>query len=189
MQILINKIRNSISLSSEAEEYILHLGKEKKVSKGTILIRQGENVNKTFYIIDGSLRSYCIDIKDKEQTLEFDIKDWWISDFMALYNHEPASLTIECITDSVFIELNAQKLNELYIEFPEFERFQRKNLERHIVSLHKRILNQLQLSAIERYKLFVEQYPNIEQYVSNYHIASYLGITQQSLSRIRAKKS
>ena len=189
MQILINKIRNSISLSSEAEDYILHLGKEKKVSKGTILIRQGENVNKSFYIINGSLRSYCIDIKDKEHTLQFAIKDWWISDFMALYNNEPASLTIECITDSVVIEFNAQKFNEIYSQFPELERFQRKNLERHIVSLHKRILNQLRLSALERYNLFVEQYPNIEQHVSNYHIASYLGITQQSLSRIRAKKS
>jgi len=73
------------------------------------------------------------------------------------------------------------------IQFPEFEAFQRKNLERHVVSLHKRILNQLQLTALERYNLFLEQYPNIEQHVPNYHIASYLGITQQSLSRIRAE--
>jgi CRP-like cAMP-binding protein len=108
---------------------------------------------------------------------------------MALYNNEHASLTIECITDSVVVEFNAQKLNEIYSQFPELEWFQRKNLERHIVSLHKRILNQLRLSALERYNLFVEQYPNIEQHVSIYHIASYLGITQQSLSRIRAKKS
>ena len=77
----------------------------------------------------------------------------------------------------------------MLLKFPEFEPFQRGNLERHIVSLQKRILNQLQLSATERYNLFLAQYGNIDQYAANYHIASYLGITQESLSRIRVKKA
>ena len=188
MQNLINKIKTSITLSPEAEQYVYSIAKKKKVLKGDILIRQGQAVNKTFFVIDGSLRSFCVDNEGKEHTLQFAIKDWWISDFIAIYNREPASLTVECITDSVLIEFNAQKLSEIYIPFPEFEAFQRKNLERHVVSLHKRILNQLQLTASERYNLFLEQYPNIEQHVSNYHIASYLGVTQQSLSRIRSKR-
>ena len=187
MQNLINKIKNSISLSSEAEKYIYSIAKEKLFSKGEILIREGQTVNKTFFVTQGSLRSFCVDKEGKEHTLQFAIKDWWISDFMAIYNNELASLTVECISDSAVIEFNAQKLNEIYLQFPEFEAFQRKNLERHVVSLHKRILNQLQLTALERYNLFLEQYPNIEQHVPNYHIASYLGITQQSLSRIRAE--
>ena len=187
MQNLINKIKNSISLSSEAEKYIYSIAKEKLFSKGEILIREGQTVNKTFFVTQGSLRSFCVDKEGKEHTLQFAIKDWWISDFMAIYNNEPASLTVECITDATVIEFNAQKLDEIYLQFPEFEAFQRKNLERHVVSLHKRILNQLQLTALERYNLFLEQYPNIEQHVPNYHIASYLGITQQSLSRIRAE--
>lgn len=187
MQNLINKIKKSIDLSSEAERYIYSIAKEKLVSKGEILIREGQTVNKTFFVIEGSLRSFCIDKEGKEHTLQFAIKDWWISDFMAIFNREPASLTVESITDSIVIEFNAQKLEEAYLHFPEFEPIQRKNLERHIVSLHKRILNQLQLTALERYNLFLEQYSDIERYVSNYHIASYLGITQQSLSRVRAK--
>ena len=189
MQNLINKIKNSISLSAPAEEYIYSISREKKVSKGEVLIRKGQTVNKTFFVTQGSLRSFCVDKEGKEHTLQFAIKDWWISDFMAMYNNEPASLTVECITDATVIEFNAQKLDEIYLQFPEFEAFQRKNLERHVVSLHKRILNQLQLTALERYNLFLEQYPNIEQHVPNYHIASYLGITQQSLSRVRAEKA
>jgi CRP-like cAMP-binding protein len=189
LQNLINKIKNSISLSAPAEEYIYSISREKKVSKGEVLIREGQTVNKTFFVTQGSLRSFCVDKEGKEHTLQFAIKDWWISDFMAIYNNEPASLTVECITDATVIEFNAQKLDEIYLQFPEFEAFQRKNLERHVVSLHKRILNQLQLTALERYNLFLEQYPNIEQHVPNYHIASYLGITQQSLSRVRAEKS
>jgi|TARA_B110001469_G_scaffold76432_1_gene72476 CRP-like cAMP-binding protein len=186
---IINKIKKSISLSSEAEKYIYSIAKEKSVSKGEILIREGQTVNKTFFVTQGSLRSFCIDKEGKEHTLQFAIKDWWISDFMAIYNHEPASLTVESITNSIVIEFNSQKLDKIYLLFPEFEQFQRKNLERHVVSLHKRILNQMQLTALERYTLFLKQYPDIERDIPNYHIASYLGITQQSLSRVRAEIS
>ncbi|MBT6162820.1 MAG: Crp/Fnr family transcriptional regulator [Crocinitomicaceae bacterium] len=186
MQNLISKIKNSIALSSEAEEYIHSIAKERTVSKGHILIQEGQTVNKTFFVMSGSLRSFCIDKEGKEHTLQFAIKDWWISDFIAIYNSEPAALTVESITDSTIVEFNFQKLNEIYDQFPEFELFQRKNLERHVVGLNKRILNQLQLTALERYRLFLEQYPDIEQSIPNYHIASYLGMTQQSLSRVRA---
>tara|TARA_B110000091_G_scaffold90480_1_gene99103 strand:+ start:182 stop:757 length:576 start_codon:yes stop_codon:yes gene_type:complete len=185
---LITKIKSSITLRLEAEEYISSISKERTVSKGDILINQGQIVKKIYFVVDGCLRSYCIDKNGKEHTLQFAIKDWWISDFIAVYNNEFATLNVECIKDSKIIEFNAEKLNKIHILFPEFEAFQRKNLERHVVSLHKRILNQLQLTALERYNLFLEKYPEIEQFTSNYHIASFLGITQQSLSRIRNER-
>jgi len=184
---LINKIKNITPLTAEAEREIYSIAKIKSLTKSELILKQGHKVKKTFFVIDGCLRSFHVQKDGKEHTLQFAIKDWWISDFIAMYNHEPASLTVECITDSTVIEFNAQKLAQIYLQFPEFEPFQRKTLERHVVSLHKRILNQLQLAASERYNLFLKQYPNIEQHVSNYHIASYLGITQQSLSRIRAE--
>jgi CRP-like cAMP-binding protein len=188
VQELITKIKSSITLSSKAEEYLFYISKGRIVPKGEVLIRQGQVVKKTYFVTDGCIRSYCIDKNGKEHTLQFAIKDWWISDFIAIYNNELATLTVECITDSTIIEFNAKELDGIHSLFPEFEAFQRKNLERHVVSLHKRILNQLQLTAKERYDLFLKKYRDIEQYTPNYHIASYLGITQQSLSRIRAEK-
>ena len=189
MEDLINKIKSSTTLSSKAEQYVISIAKEKSVSKGDVLIGQGQAVKNTYFVKEGCIRSYCIDKNGKEHTLQFAIKNWWISDFIAIYTNELSTLTIECITDSNIIEFNAEKLNGIYSIFPEFEAFQRKNLERHVVSLHKRILNQLQLTAAERYELFLHQYPDIEQYTPNYHIASYLGITQQSLSRIRVENA
>lgn len=190
MKELIKKIKSSIHLTSEAEEYLFSISKEKTVSKGEILIRQGQSVKKTIFVTGGCLRSYCIDKNGKEHTLLFAIKNWWISDYIAIHNNESATLTVECLTDSSIIEFDAKKImEEVYTLFPEFEPLQRKNLESHVVSLYKRILNQLQLNASERYNLFIEQYPDIEQFTPNYHIASYLGITQQSLSRIRAEKA
>ena len=188
MEDLINKIKTRLDLTSEAEEFIYLISKEKTLPKGEVLIRQGQIVKKTFYVTSGCLRSYCIDKNGKEHALLFAIKDWWISDFIAIHNNEFATLTVECLTESKVIEFNAKELDGIHALFPEFEPYQRHNLERHIVSLHKRILNQLQLSAVERYDLFLNQYPDIEQHTRNFHIASYLGITQQSLSRIRLEK-
>lgn len=189
MKELIKNIKSSIQLSFEAEEYLFSISKKKTFSKGAVLIRQGQNVNKIYFVTDGCLRSYCIDKNGKEHTLQFAIKNWWISDYIAIHNNESATLTVECLKKSSVIEFNAKKLNGIFKLFPEYEPFQRNLLERHVVSLHRRILNQLQLTASERYDLFLDQYPNIEQYARNYHIASYLGITQESLSRIRVEKA
>ncbi len=189
MKELIKKIKNRIQLSLEAEEYLFSISKEKTFAKGAVLIRQGQDVNKIYFVTDGCLRSYCIDKNGKEHTLQFAIKNWWISDYIAIHNNESASLTVECLKESKVLEFNAKKIDGILTLFPEYEPFQRHLLERHVVSLHKRILNQLQLTASERYDLFLEQYPDIEQYTRNYHIASYLGITQESLSRIRVEKT
>jgi len=186
---LINKIKASIPLSSEAEEYLISISKEKTVPKGSILIRQGQSANKIFFVTGGCLRSYCIDKHGKEHTLHFAIKHNWISDYIAIHGDESATLTIECLTEANIIEFNAKEINGMLALFPELEPFQRGNLERLFVSLQKRILNQLQLSAAERYERFLEEYPNVEQHTRNYHIASYLGITQESLSRIRVEKA
>jgi len=186
---LIKKIKSNIKLSLEAEEYLLSISKKKTVAKGEILIREGNSVNNIYFVTDGCLRSYCTDKNGKEHTLQFAIKNWWMSDYIAIHNKEPATLTIECLKESNVIEFNAKKLNGTLTLFPEYEPFQRHLLERHVVSLQKRILNQLQLTASERYDQFLQQYPDIEQYTRNYHIASYLGITQESLSRVRVEKS
>ena len=186
---LIQKIKAQINLSPEAEEYLHSIAKEKKAPKGSILIKQGQSVGEVYFVNNGCLRSYCTDKTGKEHTLLFAVKDWWISDYIAIHDNEKATLTVECLTPSNIIEFNAQKLEEIHTLFPEFEPMQRKNLMRHVVSLQKRILNQLQLTAAERYDLFLQQYPDIEKHTRNYHIASYLGITQQSLSRIRVEKS
>jgi CRP-like cAMP-binding protein len=185
---LINKVKTTIVLSAEAEGYLRSVAIEKVFPKGTVLIRQGEVVNKVFFVNSGCLRSYCIDKRGKEHTLQFAIKDWWISDYIAIHTNELATLTVECLKEATVIEFDSEKMNEILTLFPEYEPFQRRLLERHVVSLHKRILNQLQLTAAERYDLFLAQYPDIEQFTRNYHIASYMGITQESLSRVRAEK-
>lgn len=188
MEELLTKIKERIDLSPEAEAHLLSISSQKAFRKDAILIREGQEVKTVFFVQKGCLRSYCTDQLGKEHTLQFAISGWWISDYLAIHTQEQANLNVECLQDSIVIQFQAADLDAMLHAFPEFEPFQRRLLERHLVSLQKRILNQLQLTAAERYELFLSQYGDIEQYTRNYHIASYLGITQQSLSRIRFEK-
>ena len=107
---------------------------------------------------------------------------------MAIFSKQKSTLVIECISDSIVIEASINEgIDSICEKYPALEFLHRKSLEHYIVSLQKRILEQLQLPASERYKLLLKKYKHIEDYALNYHIASYLGITQQSLSRIRAE--
>ena len=155
------------------------------VSKGEILIREGQTVNKTFFVTKGSLRSFCIDKEGKEHTLQFAIKDWWITDYISYFTLEKSVLNVQCIQDAVVYKFSREDLEEIYIRYPKIHFFVRKKLERGYASSFRRILDNLSKSAKERYLDFIKKYPNIEKNVKNYHIASFLGITTESLSRVR----
>ena len=188
MDQLIDYIAKRTHFSLSAKDYTRSISKLKSFRKGDILIKDGQNVDKTFFVISGCLRAYVFDNNGKEHTLQFAVKDHWISDYIAIFNNEKSNQVIECVSNSSVIELSLNDgVDNICSLFPEIETLHRKNLERHIISLQKRILNQLKLSSSERYSLFQSQYPEIDKHALNYHIASYLGITQQSLSRIRAE--
>ncbi|MEO1053335.1 MAG: Crp/Fnr family transcriptional regulator [Bacteroidota bacterium] len=159
--------------------------KEIHLKKGDFLLRQGEAVTHTHYVYSGCLRSYFIDESGKDHTLQFAINDWWISDYTALFSKGKAMMTIECIQDAILYRLSRKKMEQLYIDIPAFETFFRKKLEKRIEAFQKRTLDNLALTAKERYLSFIKTYPNIERQVKNYHIASYLGIATESLSRVR----
>ena len=187
MEQIFDYIYKRSDLSDDIKKFIQSISTVKKLKKGDVLIVENQNVNKTYFVMDGCLRSYVFDSKGKEHTLQFALKNDWISDYIAIFNNEKSIQTVECIADSTVIETSlSEEIENIFLKYPKIESIHRKNLERNVVSLQKRILNQLQLISLDRYRFFLEQYPEIEKYAQNYHIASYLGITQQSLSRIRA---
>ena len=181
-------ISERFNLSDEVKKFTESISCIRNLKKGNKLITQNQLVDKTYFVLDGCLRSFVYDINGKEHTLQFALKDHWISDYIAIFSNEKSTQEVECIADSVVLEFSIEDgIESIFLSYPEIESLHRKNLERVIVSLQKRVLNQLQMSSIERYNLFLKQHKDIEKYALNYHIASYLGITQQSLSRIRAE--
>ncbi|WP_430412676.1 Crp/Fnr family transcriptional regulator [Kordia sp.] len=153
--------------------------------KGTIILKSGKFIKHQYFVFDGCLRTFLISKSGKEHTIQFAIKNWWISDYIGYFSESKAVLNIECIQEATLYKISKDDMEEIYAKIPKTESYIRKKLERSFASFQKRILANLSQSAKERYLNFTQEYPNIEQYVKNYHIASYLGITTESLSRIR----
>ena len=189
MNALIRYISKHVTISDEMKVDILAIINERQLGKNDLLISQNQgSVSSTFFIKKGIIRSYFIDKKGKEHTLGFAKKHGWITDYMALYSDNVARLNIECVNESTVFEIKRKDIANLFKKYPLIETFHRKNIEKAIVMLNKRLLDQLHLSASERYFKFLESYTDIHNCIPNCYIASYLGITEQSLSRIRSNK-
>ena len=158
---------------------------ELQFARRDLVIKSGQQVECQYFVIEGCLRTYYLDEHDKEHTVQFAIENWWASDFISYYTGSESIMNVECIEDSRLLCITKDDLNSLFEEVPALEHFFRKQLENAFVAFQKRILANLHKTAEERYDDFIASYPNIEQRVKNYQIASYLGITAESLSRIR----
>ena len=181
----ITQIFTGVELTSENLTFLESILEEIHIPKGFTLLSANEPVSEQYYVLQGCLRTYFIDESGKEHTLQFAIQDWWISDYTAFFTEEKAIMHIESIQDTKVLKLSRKNMEAMFKSIPSLESFFRKKLERAFASFQKRILSNLAQSAKERYLDFIKTYPNIEQSVKNYHIASYLGITTESLSRIR----
>lgn len=181
----IKEIFKGLTFSEDEIKFIESIFHKVVVKKGEILIQPGDKVESQYYILEGCLRAFHTDKQGKEYTIQFGIKDWWMSDFTAFFSGEKAILTVEALEDSIIYKINRQDKEYLYNEIPKIDRFFRIKLERAFAAFQKRILAGISKSAKERYHNFLATYPDIEKHLKNYHIASFLGITTESLSRIR----
>ena len=182
---ILNHLNKVITLTESEQQEFTSILEEKKVSKKNFLIEPGDLVNSEYYVVSGCLEAYYLDESGDKHIIQFAVEDWWISDFEAFFNEVPAKLFVETIEDSTLLAINREALEILYTRIPKFERFFRIKTTSAFVSLRTRILSSLQKSGKERYLEFCEFYPKIEQRVPNYHIANYLGLKPESLSRIR----
>ena len=182
---IVEIIFKDLSFSEEETRIVKSVFIEEHFNKGQLIIKAGDIVDFQFYIQEGCLRSYYIGSNGKEHTVQFGVKDWWISDYTAFFLGTKAIMNIEVIQDAILYKISRANKERLYSRIPKVESFFRKKLERAFASFQKRILSNLSEQASDRYLSFISKYPNIEKCVKNYHIASYLGITTESLSRIR----
>ena len=188
MNELIDYFKNSISISDEIENKLKAIIIEKKLVKGEIVLSDNSIKKEHIFVASGCLRSFYKTEDGKEHTIQFAIKNWWISDYMTLYTDNKSVVSIESLTHSKILIIENEKVEKFYKEHPRFEVFQRKNFEKRIATLQKRILSLLTLSASEKYSQFINDYDAFEKVIPNYQIASFLGITPESLSRTRKER-
>ena len=191
MQTILNEIFKDVSFTEKEEARLLSTLKKRTLAKGEFLLKEKQTVTDLYFINEGCLRTYSVDNTGKEHTLQFAIKGWWISDYIALFGRgsDQAVSNIECIKDATVYSVSKKDFDTLLIEVPLISQIHIRNMEYSYANFQKRKLEGLTLSAKERYLNFIDAYPDIEQNVKNYHIASFLGITTESLSRIRKEIS
>jgi len=185
MHPLLAHITEQITITEAEFAQSLTYFEQVNFKRKALVIKANELVAKQFFVVKGCLRSYLLDDQEREHTVQFAIENWWVSDFTAYFTGAQSILYVECLEDCELLSIHKNILEQLYKEVPNLEKFFRRKLENAFVSFQKRIISNLYKSAEERYREFIANYPNIEQRVRNYQIASYLGITPESLSRIR----
>jgi len=160
----------------------------KKLRKHQFLLQEGEVYRAIAFVNKGCLRWYSVDDRGEEHIVQFAIEDWWISDPYSVLTGEPSEYNIDALEDSELLLLERSSEEKLLKEIPKFERLFRMLLENRFVATQRRINESLSISAEERYLNFLKSYPAIAERVPQSQIASYLGITPQSLSRIRKER-
>ncbi|MCM4157975.1 Crp/Fnr family transcriptional regulator [Gramella sp. AN32] len=157
----------------------------KKIRKDEFLLRKNEYCKHTFFVENGLLRQYSIDEKGKEHTISFAPENWFVTDRESAYFNQPSAYYIQALEDSEVVAIDENFIHQLSEKIPDFAGFNNKLLHNHIRHLQKRINLLLSASAKERYLQFIDMYPDILLRVPQTMVASYLGITPESLSRVR----
>ena len=180
-------VKNYVNASKEDLQLFTSMLSEVKLAKRKYLLQPGTYVKHEYFVIKGCLKAYYVDAKGGTHIVQFAIENWWIGDFDAFYNNIPSKLFIEAIEDSTLLAINYDDLQALFLKAPIYERYFRLLVNGAFISQRNRILSSLVKDTKERYLEFCETYPNIEDRVPDYHIANYLGVSPESLSRTRRK--
>lgn len=158
----------------------------KKLPKKAFLLQEGEVCRFSAFVVSGCLRSYRLDDEGHEHTLKFVIKDWWIVDNESYSNGTPAQFNIQALEDSELMVLSKESFQLLLEQIPQLRPLVDRLQTNSFNASQQRIYKQISASPEERYKTFVNTYPDIFNRVPLHMVASYLGISRETLTRIRS---
>ncbi len=176
-------IEKIIPITDDEFEYVLSHFAVRKFKKHQFIVQEGQVVENDFFILSGCLKSYHTDSNGKQHIIQFGMEDWWITDYQAYYNQTKATVHIDCVEDTELLCLSYANREKLCAELHKIEHFFRKKTNKRNVALQDRILSLLSSNAKERYDKLLKQYPQLFQKVPKQLIASYLGVTRETLSR------
>lgn len=186
-ELIYQNIHRKIPLTDQDKQALSSRLKAKKLRKRQFLLEPGDDCDYLAFVEKGLLRSYLTDTKMIEHVMQFALEDYWIADLYSYLLRQPAQLTIEALEESNVLILPRQQLETLYEEVPAFERFFRLLMQNGYLTAQQRVLAAISDTAEDRYRQLIERSPLLEQRVPQHQIASFLGITPESLSRIKKR--
>jgi len=188
LELLYIHFRKFISLTPEEESVAGGFFRYKKYRKHQYILQEGDVCRHESFILSGCTRTYRLDEKGQEHILQFGMQNWWVGDLRSFLSDQPSQQNIDCLEETELLQISKTGLEELYRGVPKTERYFRILIQNAYLSAMNRISSNLSRTALQRYQEFMLLYPDIEQRIANHQVASFLGITPQSLSRIRNRQ-
>ena len=187
MQTILQNIAKIISLTPEEEQLFLSKTETKHFKAKTLVLSSGEICKEGYFVNSGILRSFNINDNIVEHVLSFACEGWWIGDMYSLLSQKPGNLFIEVLEDAEVVVLSRKNQDALYLEIPKLERFFRILIENSLIANQERLMDNLSLTAEERFEKFCKKYPTLIQKVPQKQIASFIGVTPEFFSKMKAR--
>lgn len=179
-----NHIEKIVSLADDEFGYIRESFQAKSFKKHQIIIHKGSTVPFDYYIVRGLMRSYYSTPDGKDHIIQFAMEDCWITDPQAFSAREGATLSLDCLEDTTVLALSLENKEKLCHDFRKMEYFFLKKATENNITLQKRIQCFVSGSANDRYHNVITQYPGLIQRIPKSMLASYLGVSRETLSRL-----
>lgn len=187
MASILKNIEQHVTLTAQEQELFLSKIETQHYKAKTVLLNAGEICRQSYFVNSGVLRSFNINDNIVEHVLSFATSGWWISDMYSLLSQKPGNLFIQVIEDAEVVILTKENQEILYKEIPQLERFFRILTENSLVAHQQRLMDNLSLTAEERFERFSKKHTNLIYNIPQKQIASYLGVTPEFFSKMKSK--
>lgn len=183
-EILRKQIEKIVALTDEEFQFVMTHFTARSFKKHQYVVQAGNPAPNDHFVVQGLLKSFYIDDLGKTHILQFAMEDWWISDPQAYHNKVTATLNIDCLEDTQLFFISIDNREKLCADLQKMEYFFMKKTTAGYIALQRRILSLMSQKAEERFNQFIQLYPTLLQRVPKALIASYLGISRETLSRM-----
>ncbi len=184
--LLRQQIEKIVKLTDEEFAFVLTHFTQRQFKKHQYVVQGGNAAPNDYFVLKGLLKSFYLDESGKMHILQFAMEDWWISDPQAYHNKTLATLNIDCLEDTSTMYISIDNREKLCADLKKMEYFFMKKTTAGYIALQRRILSLMSQKADERYHQFISLYPSLLQRLPKALVASYLGISRETLSRISA---
>jgi len=184
---LFKSIAQIVTLTEEELDYCRSRFVPKKLRKRQYLLQEGDICKYTVFVEKGLLRSFTVDEKGSEHILQFAMEGWWLADLYSFLTNEPSPYHMDAIEESELLMIDRESWDNLLERVPAMERYFRILIQNNLIATQRRLIGAMSETAEEKYIKLTQTFPECIQRVPQHMIASYLGITRETLSRTRGQ--